>query len=122
MYIVPNSTETRNFADEMQKYWSKVNWPLPGNGPFVPLGFAFLNTENELEAAYADKNISIPVQLAIVFEGNPSEELSVISLSKIECFSWLIIYYLRSYTIRNHPDLAPLPAPSKLYAPGDSCR
>lgn len=28
----------------------------------------------------------------------------------------------RSYTIRNHPDLAPLAVPSNLFALGDACR
>lgn len=75
MYILPNTTETRSFADDMQKYWLDVSWPLPGNGPFLPLGFIFLDTQEELESIYADKNLSIPVQLAVVFDGNPYTNL-----------------------------------------------
>ncbi len=72
MYILPNTTETRKFTDLMQDYWSEISWPFPGNGgPFKPLGFVFLDTEQELEAIYADKQLAIPVELAVVFDGNP---------------------------------------------------
>lgn len=55
----------------MQEYWSELSWPLPGEGPFQPLGFVFLETEKDLEAIYADKNLAIPVELAVVFDGDP---------------------------------------------------
>ncbi|XP_046440757.1 ABC-type organic anion transporter ABCA8-like [Daphnia pulex] len=102
IYLVPNTSEIQNFADRMQDYWSELSWPGPGDGPFQPLGFVFLETEKDLEAIYADKNLTIPVELAVVFDGDPSVNMS--------------------YTIRNHPDTAPLALPSRLYATGDACR
>lgn len=76
MYILPDTNETRSFTNDMQKYWLDISWPLPaGNGPFLPLGFSFLETQNQLESIYADKNLSIPIELAIVFDGNPYTDL-----------------------------------------------
>ncbi len=72
MYILPNTTETHTFANLMKDYWNEISWPLPGNGgPFEPLRFVFLDTEEQLLAIYADKELEIPVELAIVFDGDP---------------------------------------------------
>ncbi|XP_045030700.1 ABC-type organic anion transporter ABCA8 [Daphnia magna] len=103
LYIVPNTPETRSFTDLMQEYWSsEISWPLPGQGPFLPLSFVFLETEEELVATYANDTLTFPVKLAIVFDENPLLKMS--------------------YTVRNHPDLTPLAPPSRLYAAGDACR
>ena len=56
----------------MQSYWQETNWlntQLPGNTfEFPPLLFSFLNSNEELEKLYADKDIENPVQLAVVFD------------------------------------------------------
>lgn len=45
---------------------------MAGNGPFLPLRFVFLETEKELEDIYSIKNLTTPVNLAIVFDNtNP---------------------------------------------------
>jgi hypothetical protein len=71
LYIIPDTPNTRNFSDLMQKYWVETNWlnTLPGNTfEFPLLLFEFLNSEQELEDLYADKDIPNPVQLAVVFD------------------------------------------------------
>lgn len=56
----------------MQNYWSEISSPLPGiGGPFKPIRFAFLERNEDLEAIYANKELEIPVELAIIFDGDP---------------------------------------------------
>lgn len=90
LYIVPDTPETRSFADHMQEYWSsQTNLPLPGQGPFLPLNFVFLETEEELVAIYANDTLAVPVKLAILFDGNPLLEMSVT----------LVVTYIRMFVI-----------------------
>lgn len=84
MYILPNTTETHRFTELMQDYWSEISWPLPGigGGPFQPIGFIFLDTEEELLAIYADKELAIPVELAIIFDGDPFVNMLVLNMNE----------------------------------------
>lgn len=76
---MPNTTETRNFADEMSQYWIDSLIP-PQYNQDLPhlLDFVFLDNETQLEAIYVMEGLEKPVQLAVVFDDDPFVNLSEI--------------------------------------------
>ena len=74
------STEVREFAQAMQDYWNRTH--LIDNElnffRFESLNFEFLDTDEDLERVYYDEESKLPpIELAVVFDGNPFENMFV---------------------------------------------
>nr|QST14978.1 ABCA5 protein [Diaphanosoma celebensis] len=101
LYIVPNNSDTRQFADEMNEHWLALV-PPPFSSLIRDLNFVFLDSEDQLEQVYFEDPSNTGVHLAVIFDEDPWQNMS--------------------YTIRNNPNAAPLPGASLLYGVGSDCR
>ena len=75
LYILPNNSQTRQFAQEMNKNWLQWDLPPPLSFNFRDLQFIFLEDEDQLEAVYFDDPTNKGVHLAIVLDPDPFQNM-----------------------------------------------